>query len=215
MQLIIAQLRYAVHTLGFFESNDLHKQWALYTAARCTEEIEKTYNGRNRLRVDWLDEQWTSPGKIGLTLLPGRRDYGRDLEEDLKVIASEGIRNLVVLVPQEELERYGVGDLITTARDSGFDVIHQPIVDQKILATSEMHTLVQWLDRKVRDGERVLIHCVGGLGRTGIVAGAYLKSRSLGSEEAIDEVRRIRSQRAIETRVQEEFVRDYDYHEAR
>ena len=95
MQLIIAQLRYAVHTLGFFESNDLHKQWALYTAARCTEEIERTYGGRDRLRVDWLDEQWTSPGKIGLTLLPGRRDYGRDLDEDLKVIASEGIRNLV------------------------------------------------------------------------------------------------------------------------
>jgi protein-tyrosine phosphatase/nicotinamidase-related amidase len=211
LQLIIAQLRYAVHTLGFFESSDFQKQWALYTAARCTEEIVKSFRQRDRIRVDWLADKYTAPGKVGLTLLPGRRDYGRNLDEDLDVIAGEGIRNLVALVPQEELTRYGVDRLVETGRLRGFEVRHQPIVDQKVLAVGEMGRLVDWIDAKTRQGERVLIFCVGGLGRSGIVAGSYLKSKGLKSKEAIGEVRRARSPRAIETKVQEEFVREFEH----
>jgi protein-tyrosine phosphatase/nicotinamidase-related amidase len=211
LQLIIAQLRYAVHTLGFFESNEFHKQWALYTASRCTQEIVKSFRNRDRLRVDWLAEEYTAPGKVGLTLLPGRRDYGRNLDDDLDVIAEEGIRNLVALVPPEELTRYGVGELVEASRARGLDVRHEPIVDQKVLAAEDMEGLVDWIESKTRKGERVLVFCVGGLGRSGIVAGSYLKSKGLDSNQAIGEVRRARSPRAIESRVQEEFVREFEH----
>ena len=58
-------------------------------------------------------------------------------------------------------------------------------------------------------GESVMMHCVGGLGRTGMAAGALLRSRGASADRAIAEVRRVRSSRAIETAAQEKFVREY------
>ncbi|MFC1707169.1 isochorismatase family protein, partial [Planctomycetota bacterium] len=58
-QLWVAVLRYAVHTLGFFESNDRQKLWALYTASRCVDRIVDALHRSTELRLDWVDEKWT------------------------------------------------------------------------------------------------------------------------------------------------------------
>jgi nicotinamidase-related amidase len=44
LPLLIGQLRYAIHTLSFHESNVWQKQWALYTAGLCAEQIVKHKN---------------------------------------------------------------------------------------------------------------------------------------------------------------------------
>lgn len=72
-----------------------------------------------------------------------------------------------------------------------------------------MTELVQWIDAQLADGANVLIHCVGGLGRSGLVSACYLKSKGLSAVEAIAEVRRARSPRAIETAGQEMFVQEF------
>jgi protein-tyrosine phosphatase len=54
-----------------------------------------------------------------------------------------------------------------------------------------------------------MIHCVGGLGRSGAVAAGYLKYRGLSTDEAVAEVRRARSPEAIESEEQMNFVRTY------
>ena len=54
--------------------------------------------------------------------------------------------------------------------------------------------------------EKVLLHCVGGLGRSGLVAASYLKYKGLKSDEAIAAVRKTRGPRAVESKIQEEFV---------
>src|SRR6185436_16577360 len=41
VQLLIAQIRYAVHTLGFVESSQRQKLWALYTASRAASALER------------------------------------------------------------------------------------------------------------------------------------------------------------------------------
>ncbi|HMU75943.1 MAG TPA: protein-tyrosine-phosphatase, partial [Elusimicrobiota bacterium] len=58
-------------------------------------------------------------------------------------------------------------------------------------------------------GARVAVHCVGGLGRSGLVAACFLKSRGASTDEAIVEVRRVRSPRAVESAVQEQFVTNF------
>ena len=40
-QLLIAQVRYAVHTLGFDESSDLQKRWALYAASNAAARLQR------------------------------------------------------------------------------------------------------------------------------------------------------------------------------
>lgn len=43
LQWLLPQLRYAVHTLGFDESGELQRRWALYAAGRFVEEIRKGF----------------------------------------------------------------------------------------------------------------------------------------------------------------------------
>src|SRR5690606_24504664 len=61
---------------------------------------------------------------------------------------------------------------------------------------------------RLRRGERVLLHCRGGRGRVGLVAGLLLRECGLGGEEAILWVREARAD-ALENRLQERFVIDY------
>jgi protein-tyrosine phosphatase/nicotinamidase-related amidase len=222
LQVFIAQMRYAVHTLSFDESGPLQRRWALYTACHCAEQIKKRMESFGALRVDWVDARRAAssagmegatalpPGRVGLTILPGRKDRYRDLDEDLDSLAQEGIRHVVCLVPQAELDHYGVPELLSRYRQRGFEFRHLPVVDQKVCSPEEMRETVTWLQPLLERGESVLMHCVGGLGRSGFAAACWLRSLGIPAPAAISELRSARSPRAIESQDQEAFVRAYD-----
>ena len=156
-----------------------------------------------------MDEEWTKPGRIGLTILPGRKDWGRSLTDDIATLTEEGVSRLLCLVPQEELHRYGADDLLPACRAAGILVHHLPILDKKVCSPAEMVGALRWMDEGLRAGEKVTVHCVGGIGRSGMVAAAYLRTRGASADEAMDSVRAARSQRALETAIQEQFIRDF------
>ena len=205
-QLLIPQIRYAVHTLSFVESNARQKQWALYTACRAAEVLQNLAGLMGRLRVGWLPAEFTGAGRLGLTLVPGRRDYGRVLDEDLDALQGEGVAAVLCLLARDEFERYGVDGLLDAYRARGFDVLHLPTLDRTPPSEADLATALAWIDTHTRAGRRVLVHCVGGLGRAGTIAACWLRRQGLDTAAAIAEVRRVRSPRAIETREQEEAI---------
>jgi protein-tyrosine phosphatase len=209
LQLLIGQLRYAVHTLSFDESNDWQKRWALYSAAQCGAEISRRLKERGPLRVDWLQLGHTAPGRVGLTLLPGRQDYGRSLAADMADLKRQGVSHILTLITADEVLAYGVDGLLAAYAAAGFMTRHLPILDQSVCSPAEMKQVVSWLGENTAAGARVLIHCVGGLGRSGLVAACYLMEQGLAAEAAITAVRQARSPRAIESEAQEAFVRAY------
>ncbi|MHC5019294.1 MAG: isochorismatase family protein [Planctomycetota bacterium] len=208
-QLHVAQLRYAVHNLGFYESNARQLKWALYTAGRCAELVERQLNRDGSLRLDWLPAERTAPGRVALTLLPGRRDFGRDLARDLQTITEAGVTHVVCLVPEAELHHYGVDDLPARYAAAGLEVHHLPVLDQAAPSVAAAREAVAWMEAAVADGGAVLAHCVGGLGRTGLLAACWLRARGAGADDAVAAVRAARSPRAIETAEQLEFVRAF------
>jgi hypothetical protein len=86
---------------------------------------------------------------------------------------------------------------------------HLPIVDvsvpseefeqEWILAGEQLRSLL-------RDGQNVLVHCRGGLGRAGMIAARLLVELGKDPKHAIASVRAARGPGAIETRAQEEFI---------
>ena len=208
-QLLIAQIRYAVHTLGFEESSAIQKRWALYTASAAAMRLEQITTLSGPLRVDFLPDTATAPGRLGLTILPGRRDYGRDLEVDLDAIAALGIDAVVCLLADDEFARYGVDGLLERYRARGFELLHVPTVDGRVPAPEQLKRATSWIDERVRAGRAVLAHCVGGLGRAGTLAACWLRTRGVEADAAIRTVRAARSPRAIETTLQEAAIAAY------
>ena len=205
-QLLAAQLRYAVHTLGFDECNDWQKRWALYTAGHAAAKIEQRLTNSGPLRVDWL-----APARpdLGITLLPGRRDYGRELAVDLAALKLEGVTHLLSLVAPDELADYGAEALPEAAREAGFTQGAEVLLDQRAATPEQMDRIARWLDAAFAAGGRVVVHCVAGLGRSGMIAASYLARGGMNPEAAIALVRERRSPRAVETAAQEEFVHRY------
>jgi protein-tyrosine phosphatase/nicotinamidase-related amidase len=208
-QLLIGLLRYSAHTLIFEESNQYQKEWALYNTGVLSHLITKRLKHRGPLRVDWIDDKYTHSGKMGITLLPGRKDYGRDLNEDIIELKKKGIDTIVALLTDIERDSHGIPELFDAYKSAGLNLKRMPILDQGVSSTEAMEELTGWIEKELKDGHNILIHCVGGLGRAGLVAASYLKIQGLESNKAIDEVRRVRSQRALESTAQEDFVNNF------
>jgi len=151
-------------------------------------------------------------GRLGLTICPGKKDEGsawnRDLAIDLEAIHAWGASTVVTLIEDHEFRFLGVEAMEGQVRSSGMEWLHLPIMD---VSVPDQRFEEAWkkagieLHRRLDAGERVLIHCRGGLGRTGLVAGRILVERGIEPAEAIRIVRAARPH-AIETRAQENYV---------
>ncbi|MCB1139392.1 MAG: dual specificity protein phosphatase family protein, partial [Leptospiraceae bacterium] len=212
-QFYVAFLRYAVHTLSFDECNAWQKKWALYASGLLTRKIVQSIENTQRLRLDRLSVPSGNPdnvqSEIYITILPGRKDRKRDLQKDLDTIRETGIDSVMCLVTPDELDYYGVPGLLQHYRENGLVAFDFPILDQHAPSLSGLQAALTWLEEQREDGRKVLIHCVGGLGRSGLVAAAHLMQSGLGFDEAVEVVRHARSERAIETTEQMEFLRRF------
>jgi ADP-ribosyl-[dinitrogen reductase] hydrolase len=169
------------------------------------------------LRIDAVTVPGTG-GLIGMTICPGKDEYAglgipsgpwkRDLDLDLQVIRDWQAQALVTLIEDFEFELLSVPELPEKVRALGIRWLHLPIVDVWIpdkMFEEEWETAGEELRQILREGGRIVLHCRGGLGRTGLVAARLLVEFGMEPREAI---RRVRAARpgAIQTREQEEYV---------
>ncbi len=108
----------------------------------------------------------------------------------------------------EELVAYGAASLPARASARGIHHRHLPMVDQRAGDDGDIRELVTWIRDAARTGT-VTVHCLGGLGRSGLVAACALVDDGVDPDQAIASVREHRSPRAVETAAQESFVRSY------
>ncbi|WP_394330728.1 dual specificity protein phosphatase family protein [Cytophaga hutchinsonii] len=210
LQVFIAQLRYSMHSLIFDECNQWQKEWALYNSGKFSQIISNKFLETDKLRIDFIKSDKIDAHSLALTILPGRKDYSRDLSEDLKEIKEQQIDCVVSLITKDEMDMYGVPELLDVYKKQGVECLHVPVIDQKIPVKAEIERINAFINAQQKKHKKVLIHCVGGLGRSGLVAACYLKSLGYPSDDAIKIVREARSSRAIESTEQEKFVYDYN-----
>ncbi len=208
LQLLIAQQRYSLHTQMFFESNRIQKLWAMYNSGHFGTLMEQRIKSGGQLRVDWIDHKFIGPGSLGLTILPGRKDYSRSIDDDLQQLKKAGVNIIIPLITDDEFHQFGVDDLLEEYDESGFLVHRLPIMDQLVSSEQEMRKLVKFMDDHINEGKKIMVHCVGGLGRSGMAAASFLKYKGLSADEAVDVVRQARGPRAVESKIQEEFVQN-------
>ena len=103
-----------------------------------------------------------------------------------------------VLVPLDSLP----GDVWAT----GFrgEILYCPITDYSILPDDVLEKLVRQICKRIQNGKRVAVFCIGGHGRTGYISACVLFQH--GIKNPIEYLRENYSPFAVESRAQESAV---------
>ena len=136
--------------------------------------------------------------------LPGRAS----LPGDLDAVAAWGAAAVVTLVRAGEPEMVPLVELSQAIGARGMAWYHLPIADGGTPDTAfeaRWITVGEHLRRLLRGGRSVLLHCRGGLGRSGTIAARLLVELGENPRVALDRVRRVRPG-AIETPAQAAHV---------
>ena len=166
------------------------------------------------LRIDEVKTP-NGSGIIGMTLCPGKKIksamsgvWDRDLDIDLQAIQAWGAQALVNLIEEHEHDLLHVPNYVEKVKSFPMGFYHLPITD---VHPPDERFIGLWkstgprLRHILQGGGKILIHCRGGLGRTGTVAAQLLVELGMKHKEANKAVRDARHG-TIETRDQEEYV---------
>ena len=166
------------------------------------------------LRIDTISIPGNR-GQIGMTICPGKKNrsysgitWDRDLDTDLDVIVAWGAHAVVTLMEFYELELFGVAALPAHLKARNIEWHHMPIRDVDI---PDRWFEQLWLESGQRlkailfNGGKVLLHCRGGIGRTGTIAARLLVEFGYKPSDAVALVRKTRPG-TIETAAQEQYV---------
>jgi len=141
---------------------------------------------------------WLEPGRIAGSPLPG---VVNDIHIDLKALKRMGITILITLterdLPIDILQQHGLKNL------------HLPIYDHETPTLAQIQMLLRRMELLIERGEVLVVHCLAGKGRTGIVLASWWIRSGLTAEEALRRVRLI-DPRYVQNSEQEAFLHSYE-----
>ncbi|MEM1740676.1 MAG: dual specificity protein phosphatase family protein [Desulfurococcaceae archaeon] len=92
---------------------------------------------------------------------------------------------VVVLTMQHEMPLFYIDKLL----ENGLDVLHLPTFDHHPVDLLDLLRAILFIEKHIREGGAVLVHCYGGVGRSGLTTSAYLVYKGLNLYDAVKYVR--------------------------
>jgi protein-tyrosine phosphatase len=142
------------------------------------------------------------PGRIGVMPRP-------ELDVEIAEMRDAGVTTLVSLLERSEIELYGLEE--EPGLCQGIDFLHYPIRDHaapKDFATAS--ALVKDLAARYRRGASIIVHCLGGVGRSPTIAGATLVDQGVPLADVIRRMSAARGYPVPEMPEQYDWMKRYD-----
>ena len=175
---------------------------------------QKMTSQSHPLHIDGI-KMLGSWGMLGITFCPGKKDahsysgvWDRDLDADLDLIQAWPAAAVVTLIEPHEFELLEVEGLGEGVMQRGMRWYQLPIRD---VSVPDAQFERQWeaagkeLFQILKQGDSIVVHCRGGLGRAGLVVARLLIETGFPADKAIRGVRAARPG-AIETKEQENYL---------
>ena len=149
------------------------------------------------------------PAILGMSPLPGLTG---DFLADVEKIFNWNPTTILSLTPKEEMEYLGASDFVSMIAKERIPWVHFPIKDFSIV---DQQQEVLWekisknINLQINNGNRILVHCRGGCGRTGMIVLRFMIEFGEDPEKALERLRVIRPC-AIETLAQENWAKFYN-----
>jgi len=156
----------------------------------------------NKQRNDVVLAEITIPtnnATLGMTFCPGKPDQDGVLSQDplsnIEAIKNWGASAVISLLNDTELKKYNSKLLGNSITDAGLIWFHHPFEDHCVPTesfTKYWKTQQEKLHELLNNGEKVMIHCRGGKGRTGLICAQILLEMGINLDHAVALVKKNR-----------------------
>ena len=136
---------------------------------------------------------------MGLVICPAKKGSGmvgrhdRDFEKDMTALAEQGVDKVYGLMPKYELVEYKAEALLTETGSYGIEYVYCGWTDRSTPDNDDFWTCVKQALNDLKMGKRIVVHCRGGLGRTGTFAGTVLALAGWHMDSMIDALHEARA----------------------
>lgn len=142
-------------------------------------------------------------GELAITPIPGRT---RHYDTDWLRLTDWGPALVISMTEQSELDRKGAGSLGSDLANAGIDWLHLPVPDYGVPADMDWSAVRDHALGVLGQGKRVLVHCFGGCGRSGMMCLRLMIAAGEDPGTALARLRRVRPC-AVETAPQMAWAR--------
>lgn len=156
-----------------------------------------------KTRIFWITEN--------LAIMPKPNSHDL-LEEDIINFANQKANVLVSLLTREENFDLGLQNEKQICENYSIDFISFPIIDRSVPTekqTIQIRELAKNLTEKIKQNEKIIVHCRGGIGRAGMLCSAILIEKGISNQEVIEKISKARRVNIPDTEEQKEWIMNY------
>lgn len=158
-----------------------------------------------RLDAYWIPGPWT--GRLAIIPRPRGGDW---LKDEIETWCETGIDVVVSLLAASEEDELDLREEARFAQDRDLTFVSFPIDDYGVpTSPNALRQLVDDLERKLRDGRSVGIHCRQGIGRSSLVAACLLVAAGESVDESFERITVSRGRPVPDTPEQRKWVSDF------
>lgn len=148
-------------------------------------------------KIKMTHPTWILPieGNAGLVLTPCPGTKDALLTDSIAQLKAQGVTTVVTALSLEEMQKSGVSALPEEVKSAGMQWFHAPIEDD---CAPDNHFHATWqnispsLHQALKKGDKIALHCMGGSGRTGLLAAHILLEKGWALPEIIKQVQALR-----------------------